>query len=214
MYNRLTVVDNSMLSDHYYLTADDVCTFMGEYTARKGFGYSETNQLIFNFKKSPLLRSTAQWQHKLRAINTVAASLATCLKDHAGKITLIPVPPSKCKSDNEYDDRLLQVLNICQSKIPDMEYRELITQTVSTDAAHQTDDRPQPDDLIEIYDINESLLAGMRDNIIIVDDMLTTGCHFRAMESVLRRYFPTNTIAGVFVARRAPDTDMFSVIDI
>ena len=35
-----------------YLTAMDECYFLGEYTARKGFAFSATNQLILNFKKA------------------------------------------------------------------------------------------------------------------------------------------------------------------
>ena len=49
---RLTKIDDLARPDHFYLTADDECYFLGEYTARKGFAFSPTNQLILNFKKS------------------------------------------------------------------------------------------------------------------------------------------------------------------
>lgn len=213
MCNRLTAVDEDMLDDHYYLNGDDYCNFIGEYTARKGYSYSDTNQLIANFKKSPKLRGTPQWRYKQQAINQVGRSLATCLTHWADEITLVPIPPSKCKTDAEYDNRMTRALNICKHHIPDIEYRELILQTVSTDAAHLTDERPIPEELIRIYDCDLNLLEGVREKVIIVDDMLTTGCHFKAMQTILRKHLPNNIIAGVFVARRVPDTDMFSAID-
>lgn len=69
--NAYNLVDESMLKDHYYLDGDDYCNFIGEYTARKGYSYSDTNQLIANFKKPPKLRGTPQWTYKQQAINQV-----------------------------------------------------------------------------------------------------------------------------------------------
>jgi orotate phosphoribosyltransferase-like protein len=40
-------------------------------------------------------------------------------------------------------------------------------------------------------------------SIILFDDVLTTGKHFKACERRLREIDPTIAIAGVFVARRA-----------
>ena len=40
------------------------------------------------------------------------------------------------------------------------------------------------------------------DFIFIVDDVLTTGAHFVAAQSLLKRQFPETPIKGVFVARR------------
>ena len=49
---RLTEIDDLARPDHWYLTPEDDCYFLGEYTARKGFVFSATNQLVLNFKKS------------------------------------------------------------------------------------------------------------------------------------------------------------------
>ena len=38
--------------------------------------------------------------------------------------------------------------------------------------------------------------------IFIVDDVLTTGAHFVAAKSLLKRQFPETPVMGVFVARR------------
>ena len=47
---RFTKVDDLTRADHSYLTETDACYFIGEYTARKGFSYRATNNLVLNFK--------------------------------------------------------------------------------------------------------------------------------------------------------------------
>ena len=70
---RLTKIDDLARPDHFYLTAADEYYFLGEYTARKGYAFSATNQLILNFKKPMTVRNTAQWRYKEKAIDEAAA---------------------------------------------------------------------------------------------------------------------------------------------
>ena len=70
---RLTQVDDLTRPDHYYLTAEDQCLYFGEYTARKGFNHSETNQLILNFKKKMDRRGLLEWRYKTAAIDTAGS---------------------------------------------------------------------------------------------------------------------------------------------
>ena len=49
--HRLTKIDDLTREDHWYLTDEDDCYFLGEYTAREGFGHSHTNSVIYNIKK-------------------------------------------------------------------------------------------------------------------------------------------------------------------
>src|ERR1700688_4234606 len=76
---RLTKIDDLTRPDHFYLTAADDCYFLGEYTARKGYAFSATNQLVLNFKKSAAVRNTPQWWHKERAIGEAAAAFRASL---------------------------------------------------------------------------------------------------------------------------------------
>lgn len=48
---RLTLIDELIRKQHHYLEDGDLCYCFGEYTARQGAAYSETNQLIINLKK-------------------------------------------------------------------------------------------------------------------------------------------------------------------
>ena len=48
------------------------------------------------------------------------------------------------------------------------------------------------------------------ERLVILDDMLTTGRHFRAMNFVLHRWFPQAQIIGTFITRRVVQEDRSS----
>ena len=200
---RLTEIDHLTRKDHWYLRDTDRCYFFGEYTARQGFSYSPTNDLILNFKKSMDRRKKpAEWQHKNRAIERVAIAFQTALsQDFLDQVTFVPVPPSRAKGDILYDDRLIKMLYTIRTD-PALDIREMITQGESYEAAHDSDNRPDPEQLQEIYSVNKRLITPTPCHIAIVDDILTTGAHFRAMATMLSESFPKATIVGLFIARR------------
>ena len=203
---RLTKVDDLTRPDHPYLTPDDDCYFLGEYTARAGFAYSATNNLVYNFKKTIDKRGLAEWPYKGQAIEQAAAALRANFDDAAlGNLTFVPIPPSKAKSDPLYDDRLTRMLSqMCRQ--PQVDVRELIVQAQSTEPVHDAETRPSPEDIEALYTIDETLAQQPINRIAIVDDVLTTGSHFRAAKSILAQKFPTTNIIGLFIARRVPET--------
>jgi hypothetical protein len=202
---RLTKIDDLTRPDHSYLTAADDCYFLGEYTARKGYRFSTTNNLIINLKKPMDRQGRPEWPYKARAIRTVADALRAALNDNARQtLTFVPVPPSKAKSDPLYDDRLLQVLRGVWAG-QTMDVRELIVQPNSSDAAHDRDDRPKPAELAARYVVERGLLHPKPPIVAVVDDLVTTGAHFVAMRNMLRREFADTQIVGVFIARRVPE---------
>jgi hypothetical protein len=202
---RLTKIDDLTRPDHSYLTAADVCYFLGEYTARKGFAFSTTNNLIINLKKPMDRQRLPEWRYKARAIQTAAAALRDALNDRARRtLTFVPVPPSKARTDPLYDDRLVQVLHgVWPGQATDV--RELILQPASSDAAHDRDNRPRPAELEARYVIDRGLLHPAPRILAVVDDLVTTGAHFVAIRNMLRREFPDSQIVGIFIARRVPE---------
>lgn len=64
----LTRVDHLVLGEHHYLTAEDECYFLREYTARRAFDASETNQIIQNIKKPADRRGRPEWFFYARRI--------------------------------------------------------------------------------------------------------------------------------------------------
>lgn len=147
-----------------------------------------------------------EWQYKERAIAKAAVAFRTALgQNGVDALTFVPIPPSKAKDDPLYDDRMVRLLTKVRSN-PPLDVRELIIQTQSTEAVHGMDDRPGPNQIVARYKIDEDLAVGLKRYVAIVDDVLTTGAHFRAAKSVLSDQFPEQEIIGLFLARRAAET--------
>ena len=212
---RLTRIDDLTRLDHHYLTEADACYFIGEYTARRGYAYSHTNSLISNFKKPMDRRGLPEWPYKTEAIQIAALAFRRALKRRAECLTFVPMPPSKARGDTLYDDRLTQMLNAIRRQ-PPLDVRELLFQTESTAAAHANDERPGPAEIAARYRVDEELTEPTPGVIAIVDDILTTGAHFRAAATILSSHFPAIDIIGLFVARRVPgavDPEKFDDIE-
>lgn len=201
MLERLSQIDNLTIGDHYHLQPGDVCLYYGDYTARQGYDHSQTNQLIRNLKKSVLRRGRDEYYYKELAMDRVAQALVRHIR--MDQVTFVPVPPSKVREHPEYDDRMVQILARCQRLNPATDYRELVLQTESTEANHlEAAPRQRPADLEAIYAINRVDDRPLREYVIVLDDMLTTGSHFVAMRNTIHRAFPGQHVAGLFVARR------------
>jgi hypothetical protein len=214
---RLTLVDELIRPDHSYLTAEDTCYFLGEYTARGGHSFSATNSLICNFKKSVEKRGQYQWRYKEQAIRQSAAAFRCAINgEWFDTATLVPIPPSKAKTDPLYDDRLAWMLQTIRPQ-PPLDIRELIVQRESTEAAHHSNNRPRPETLEALYEIDQTLVTPQPQVIGLFDDVLTTGAHFKAAQSLLNTVFPGIRVIGFFIARRAPETmdieDIFGMLD-
>lgn len=196
----LIKVDPPRLESRPYLQPSDDCYFFGEYTARKGPRYSPTNQWIFNFKKP--LNHRGQ-RYKKGAIEIAAQMFRQAIESEAlDRTTFVPIPSSKCKDDPSYDDRLLQMLKLIQSVQP-LDIRELLVQSRSVEADHESDNRKSLDELRKLWKVDDSSLtdapnAPLGKCLAIVDDLLITGAHFRAAESLLSRF--NVKIVGFFLA--------------
>jgi len=179
------------------------------YTAHKRYDYSATNNLISNLKKKPGASSIAELRYKAGAIRQCAFFIAAAVnRDTLPDWTIVPIPPSKEKSSSAYDDRLLRVCGLLDAPRP-LDIRELVVQSQSTVAAHEAEagQRPSVDDLLAIYQIDESIAHPAPKSILLIDDVLTAGTHYRAMQTILSRRFPGVPIHAMFIARRvfAPD---------
>lgn len=198
---KLTRIDGSNLSDHTFLTEDDECYFLLEYTPGKSYAYGKTNSLISNLKKKPSRSSAAELRYKRAAIDECSGHFSRTINmKWLADATLVPIPPSKIDGHADYDNRISQ---ICHKIASDnsLDVRELVLQTVSLSAAHEGT-RHSVEELLEVYKINETVCSPTPKNIAVFDDMLTAGSHYRAMHTILTKRFPGVRIVGFFVARR------------
>src|SRR5690349_7704326 len=85
-----------------------------------------------------------------------------------------------------------------------LDIRELVL-TQSIAPAHLSQDRRSVNEVAHRMRIDQSLTGPAPNAICIFDDVLTTGAHFKAVESQLRARHPITVVAGLFLARRAPE---------
>lgn len=202
---RLSRIDALLLPDYSYLDSSDEYYFLREFTRGVGWKGGETNNLIDNLKKDLKYRnSPSVWNYKITAIEQVAKEFSLALnKAWLTRATLVPIPPSKIKTNAAYDDRMTRVLRLIGQYLgTNCDVRELVYQTIDMDPAHRSTVRPRPEDYEAVYQIDEALIDPLPSIIGVFDDMLTTGAHFRAMKTVLSARLPTTTIIGFSVARR------------
>ena len=201
----LTKIDELIRPDHYYLDGEDECYFIGEYTAGRGYSFSSTNQFIYNLKKSVERRGLPDWGWKEKAIQQATSMLRESINPpFLESATFVPVPPSRIISDPLYDDRMIRVLRLLG---PNVDVRELVTQAEGMHDAHTSQSRPRPNVLYQNYGIDESLIEPIPSTIAVVDDVLTTGAHFKAMKRILQDSIPEVRVVGLFLARRIPNTE-------
>ena len=91
----------------------------------------------------------------------------------------------------------MEVLRALLPPIPDI--KELVYKTV--DHTSKENGLP-PEDRAADFIIDEALADPAPSRIILFDDVLTTGSHFKAMQLVLSGRFSGVPIMGVFLARR------------
>lgn len=198
---RLLEIDASNRWQHKRLDDGDICYHLFEYTSHHG-GDARTNQLIRNLKKKPSLKDKPGYIYKERAIEHCASAFRDALDaDWISKTTFVPIPCSKAANHPDYDDRMER---LCRAIAPGIEVRPLITQRYTTRAAHESSkgERITEDKLVRMYEVDLDALEPTPRSVAIVDDVLTSGTHFKAVQKKLRQRWPDVPIVGIFIARR------------
>jgi len=204
---RLQQIDGTNRGDHFYLTEEDECYFLYEYTAGARWRGGGTNQLIHNLQKK---LGDGGYHYKAPAIAQCARALSEAMSEAwLAQACLVPVPPSKIRTDPAYDDRIYRVCkSIRRPNEPNI--RELIEQIESTDT-FKGGSRRKPEELRSNYRFDDRHLLNLPQCIGVVDDVLTTGSHFRAIKDMISEAAPDSQVVGIFVARRAIPSPFESV---
>ena len=218
--DRLTWIDDTNRGKHAFLQAEDRCLYFGEYHGREGYKSSPTNQLIFNYKCPPSTAAThaARRGYKEGAVRTIAAGLRRAIpQENAERLTWVPIPPSKAIGHPDYDDRLIRTLAVAFNGY-NADVRLLLRQTESTEADHIAGgNRLTLDELLALLEVDQAAFntRPLRQRIVLFDDVLTSGKHFKCCERRLRDVVPAAVpIFGIFIARCIfPDSaDDFEVL--
>lgn len=206
---KLLRLDDEKLRKHR-LGPDDVCYYWREYTAQRVYHHSPTNQLIANLKIEPSEKH--RLHHKQAAIGQVADEMISLLRENIfEKYGFVPIPPSKKREDENYDNRLIRILRCIETKLSQkMDIREPFYQKETTEAAHKAipERRLNKEELLHLYEVEQSALGNFPKNVIIFDDILTRGDHYKAVKEKLETLFGELRIVGLFIARTVYEDTM------
>lgn len=202
---KLQKIDESLLPEHSCIESTDRCYFVGEYASGRGFNHSEMNQVINNFKKPMDRKELPEWYYKEQAILKIAYWIASTTSwDKLKTGTWVPMSPSKTKSDPHYDDRLCKVLLRMKEIEGSLDIREFLLAKTNREAAHNPGAvRPRVEDHIKNFTLDDSQKNPKPRAIILFDDIITSGAHFKAAQTIIQKEFPEVPVIGLFVARNA-----------
>lgn len=202
---KLCRIDEMTRPRHVELTEDDECLYWGTYRPRAEgdtmptYTKGPANQLIANLKKGEDKKELPEYHYKLTAIETVAQMI---VHDYPYEnATFVPVPPSRCKGDPLYDDRLIKILESAKKMNAQIDYCEPIIQNITLPASHLSTERSSYTELFDNYSVDINMLNKARQNIVVFDDMLTVGRHFKAMKMKLLGARKDINVVGLFIVR-------------
>ena len=148
-----------------------------------------------------------EWKYKGQAIREIAELFSKTLPSFLNlkKITFVPIPPSKCKQNSLYDDRMVRVLKIFKENYNKTDFRELILTKNDIKAVHEygEEKRPEIAELQHNLVVDRSCQDDLKETIVLLDDVITTGAHFKACKNLLQKKFPDKKVIGIFIARRS-----------
>jgi len=106
-------------------------------------------------------------------------------------------------SDPDYDSRIIDALKIASRHLNfNLPVSECISQISSSIPDHLSSEaRLTPKERLNTYMLDKEKILSDLTNVLIVDDVLTTGSHFKGIELAIYSVLPSVKVTGLFVAR-------------
>lgn len=186
----------------WYLDESDIC-YYARVRVPGGFDKSEANQLISNLQKPSSTKGSFQWKHKETATKRFAAELHQLFggTKHDLSIPICFLPTSKLATDAAYDPRWDMVSKELLRLYPAYPIEHPISVRAS-EASYksQKNSSRQPSKIMANYVWNG--FKGSPQRVILVDDVLTTGGHFKAAKDFIQQNAGSHIqVYGVFWAK-------------
>lgn len=185
------------LHDLPHLAEEHIVFFAREYKIRGGYSAGETNQLILNFKKVGNKRGSTEWHYRELAVERFANELYALLNEVP--CSIMAVPTSKAPTDPQYTNRFEDLFACLSSRLPQANFECPLALPATVLSAHAGGQR-LPAELAKQYDWL-GLKNANAELMVVVDDVLTTGGHFRAVHDCLRANGFRGAIVGACWAR-------------
>lgn len=197
---------NHRIHQRYNLTEHDLIYYFFERTS-SGFDGSPNNGKILNFKKDISKRDRYEWKFKIQAIQEFASDLIREINP-TSQITIIPAPTSNPRGSENFDDRIDQVVNLVQSRngLCKTEYALDTSDTIQS--SHMGGSRDIA--YIKEHTIWNGFQVEPSSTVILIDDVLTTGAHFKAWKEIILERDPrvTNVIGVCWALHVWPELDV------
>jgi len=176
-----------------HIASDDLCIYFLEKES-EGYSASDANNIIYNFKKPLSRQEHSDWYYKERAIKQISSMINTI---RFPECFIVPAPTSKPRNSKEWDSRIDQVVDsIAQQQVSIAKNLDV---TIPLLPAHNGGSR----DIQTIKNFTSCTVLPQNgiNTVILVDDVLTTGAHFRAWkEIILERNPHIKHVFGLFFA--------------
>lgn len=168
----------TLLIEHCYLDLTDECYFLAEYHRSDRDGIKSR---ILSLKQGHA------W-----AIGNLAQQMASAVPgEWAASYTFVPMPPSSGS---------ISPLHSMVHELHVRDARELIRQVCDTPSSHNGW-RPMPEQRAKLLEMDGLKVNPKPQAVVIVDDVLATGSHFRAAKMVVCERWPQMRVIGLFIAR-------------
>lgn len=199
-------VDASEISHRRYLKENDKCYY---YMVRVKGGHSESyaNRIISNLKisKQDLERNPVRKKYKLDAVNKMISALEEVLKNNKSKkFIFIPAARSIPRDDKNFDKAFDYVVETICKKNPLLWICEKILDVdTAHDSVHTNEDARTLENVKKHLVLNDFSTEKYKDAdfIVIIDDVLTHGTHFRVWkDSIMEKYPDIKDVFGLFFA--------------
>lgn len=179
-----------------HLNEEDLCYYYGVY-APGGYSISKYNSLVQNFKKDISRKEYNDWHYRNDAVDKFAHMVHYALSNR--QCTIIPCATSKPRNSPNFNDRLDAVASKLGSLSQNYDI-QFCLDTIEERTPSHTGGTRNPAEIIK----NTRWATPAKTpnhNIILIDDVLTTGAHFRAYKDIILKNLPNSNVLGLFLAR-------------
>jgi len=186
------------LSRPYFLNEDDICIYAREHT-NGGYEASESNQMLFNYKKPLDGKDKPGWYYKKHSVALFAAELSE-LNFPAGSV-LVPAPTSNPRSSGNFDSRIEDTIIELIKYQQNLLFQPVLDLKQAIPSAHAGGGSRNPFEIKKNLMVSPFTIEPVPKRIFLIDDMITTGGHFRAFKDKLLEKYPSLQVIGIFWAK-------------